>query len=424
VIIILICTFFLLLFLGVPMAFSVGISAFCAIYFGSEIPSVMIVQQIYSGLDSFSLMAVPLFILTGQLMNKGGITKRIINFSKIFVGHIRGGLSHVNVIASMIFAGISGSSTADAAGIGAILIPAMIEEGYEEDWAVCITAASSTVGPIIPPSVLMIVYGCMTQLSIGKLFIAGLIPGIMVGLVLILAGYILAIVRKRKGGDFNLTIKEILIAVKESWPTLLTPLIIIIGITGGIFTATEAGCIATVYALIIGIIYKEINVKNFIQILYDTAKNTTVILFLIACATTFGWVISYADIPAKIVTFLLSLNLSPSLNMLFVIILMLIIGLFIDGMAAILVFVPVLFPLGNMLGFDPYHFATVLVVCIMIGAVTPPVGILLYISCGINKISIRKVTPLIWWFVLALICVLLLIAFIPPLVTFLPNLFF
>jgi C4-dicarboxylate transporter DctM subunit len=283
-------SFVVFLFLGVPVAIGMGVSGLLSfIFFKSSIPLVVIVQKIYNQLDLFSLMAVPLFILTGQLMNTGGITRKIINFSKIFVGRIPGGLSHVNVIASMLFAGVSGSSTADAAGIGAILIPAMIEDGYEEDWAVCVTAASSTIGPIIPPSILMIVYGSMTHLSIGRLFLCGLIPGILIGVGQLIIGYVLALKRKREKVDFQMSVSEILRSIKECWPTLLAPLIIIVGITGGVFTPTEAGVVAVIYMLIVGLVSKELNYRKLVTVLWETAKSTGVILFIIGCASIFGF---------------------------------------------------------------------------------------------------------------------------------------
>ena len=417
---ILLISFVILLVLGVPIAFAAGVSSILAILFASDLPTILVVQRIYNNLDSFPLMAVPLFILTGQLMNTGGITRRIIDFAKIFVGNIRGGLSHVNVIASMVFAGISGSATADTAGIGAILIPSMIDEGYEEDWAVGITAASSTVGPIIPPSVLMIVYAAITQLSVGRLFLAGLFPGVLIGLSLLVVGYILAVRRHRKQSDYKLTRADMLHSLSASWPTLLAPLIIIGGVTLGIFTATEAGAVAALYALILGVVYRELTFKGFLKTLLETAKHTTIVLFLIACAATFGWVLAHQNVPQNLMGFITSLTSNNGLILLMIMILVLITGTFVDGMAIILVFAPVLFPLTTSLGFDPYHFAAVFIVAVMIGGITPPVGILLYISCSVGNVSIRKTTPLIWVFILTMIITLMLVAYIPILSTYLP----
>jgi len=415
-------SFLTLLFLGVPMAFSAGFSSLIAFILKSPLPPVIVIQKIYNQLDSFSLMAVPLFVLTGQLMTSGGITRRIINFSRIFVGKIPGSLSHVNVLTSMLFAGISGSATADTAGVGSILIPAMLEEGYEEDWAVGITAASSTIGPIIPPSVLMIVYGAITQLSIGRLFLAGLIPGILVGISLLVVGYILAKRRRKERPAFHITPNEAWIAFQDCWPTLLTPVIIIVGITGGVFTPTEAGVVSALYAFALGIIYGELSVKRIIDTLWVTAKSTIIVLFIIGCAAPFGWVLTHENVPVYIVDFLTSLSSHPAMMMLFTIVIMLISGLFIDGLAAMLIFVPVLFPVANQLGIDPYHFAVVIIVAIEIGGITPPVGILLYIACGVNNIPVRNVSPLIWVFVFALVVVLFLVAYIPLLATFVPDL--
>jgi C4-dicarboxylate transporter DctM subunit len=406
--------------LGVPVAFATGVSAVLAVLLASELPLVLIVQRIYNSLDSFPIMAVPLFILTGQLMNSGGITRKIINFGKIFVSRMPGGLSHVNVITSMVFAGISGSATADAAGIGAILIPSMIDEGYEEDWAIGITAASSAIGPIIPPSVLMIVYSAITQLSVGRLFLAGMFPGILIGIVLIVSGYILAKKRHRKKSDFHMTFPEMLTALKESWPTLFAPILIIGGITIGIFTATEAGAVAAAYALILGIIYGELTAKRLFETMLNTAKSTTVVLFLIACASTFGWALAHQNVPQDLIGLITSISANKTLILLMIIVLILIVGTLVDGMAIILVFAPVLFPLTSALGFDPYHFAAVFVVAVMIGGVTPPVGILLYIACSVGKVPIRRTMPLIWYFVGAMVLTLLLVAFIPALSTFLP----
>ena len=417
---VLMASFLILLLLQVPIAFAAGISSMLAIVLASDLPTMLVLQRIYNTLDSFPLMAVPLFILTGQLMNTGGITRRIINFAKIFVGGIRGGLSHVNVIASMVFAGISGSATADTAGIGAILIPSMVKEGYEEDWAVGITAASSTIGPIIPPSVLMIVYGAITQLSVGRLFLAGLFPGVIIGLSLLVLGYILAVRRHRTKSDFRISRSEALVALGQSWPTLLAPLIIIGGVTMGVFTATEAGAVAAFYALLLGVAYRELTWKSFLKTLSETAKHTTIVLFLIACAATFGWVLAHQNVPQNLMAFITSLTSNNALILLMIMTLVLITGTFVDGMAIILVFAPVLFPLTTALGFDPYHFAAVFIVAVMIGGITPPVGILLYISCSVGGVPVRKVSPLIWVFIATMLVTLLLVAYIPVLSTYLP----
>ena len=419
----LVISFIVLLFMGVPLALSVGFSSLVSLLLFSDMPSVMVVLRMYNQLDSFTLMAIPLFILTGQLMNTGGITRRIIKLADVFVGHIRGGLSHVNVLASMLFAGISGSATADAAGIGSILIPAMQEDGYEDDWAVGITAASSTIGPIIPPSILMIVYAAMTQLSVGKLFLAGLIPGILIGVSLLAAGYILAVKRNYKRKRKMSTLKEIGSALKEGWPPLMAPVIIIGGITGGVFTATEAGVVAAIYSLVLGLIYKELKFESLLDVFAKAVKSTAVVMFIFACAGTFGAILAIEQVPIKLAGFLTGLSLPPHIILDLVIVLMLIIGLLLDATSALIIFVPMLFPIGTVFGFGTYHFATIVVVSLLIGGITPPVGVLLYISCSVSNVPVKKVTRLVWFFVLFMVAMVFLIAYVPALVNFLPDRF-
>jgi tripartite ATP-independent transporter DctM subunit len=404
---------------GMPIAFTMGFSALAALALGGNIPLTVVPQRIVVALDSFALMAVPLFILAGQLMNYGGITKRIIGFSNALVGHIRGGLSHVNVVASMIFAGVSGSSTADAAGIGSVLVPAMIKEGYDEDWAIDITAASSTIGPIIPPSILMVIYGSITQLSIGRLFLAGLIPGVAIGLALILVGYVLAVARhqqKRRRSSY----RELWTTFVDAIPALMAPFIILFGITSGVFTATEAGVVAALYALAIGVYYREITWHNLYETLLKVAKNTTVVLFIIACASSFGWILAREQLPQIITATLISITQEPTILLLLIILVILLIGLFVEGLAAMMIFVPILVPVANSIGYDPMHFAIIMIICIQIGAITPPVGMLLFVTCSASGLSMGKVGSLIWLFVGGLLTVLLLIVFIPEIATFLP----
>jgi tripartite ATP-independent transporter DctM subunit len=417
----LLISFAVFLLLGVPVAFAMGLSALTALLLAGQISLMLIPQRLVVALDSFSLMAVPLFILAGQLMNTGGITVRIIRFSEILVGHIRGGLSHVNVMASMIFSGVSGSATADAAGIGAVLIPSMVKKGYDEDWAVSITASSSTIGPIIPPSILMVIYGSMTRLSIGKLFLSGLIPGLLVGLSLMVMGYILA-VRRKQSSQPRSSLAEAWRAFKDAFLPLLAPVIILVGITGGIFTATEAGVIAAVYALFLGVLYKEITLANLGKTLLTAAYNTTVILLIIACASSFGWILAREQFPMLMVNLLTTLSADPTVALILIIILMLIVGLFIEGLAALMIFVPVLVPVAQSFGFDPIFFALIMVLCIQIGAVTPPVGMLLFVSCSAGGVPLKRVGNLIWFFILGLLGVLALVVIFPALVTYLPGL--
>ena len=268
----------------------------------------------------------------------------------------------------------------------------------------------------------MIIYGSMTHLSVGRLFLCGLVPGVLIGLSQIVIGYVLAIKRKRPKEDFHMTGREILKAVKECWPTLLAPLIIIFGITGGVFSPTEAGMVAALYMFIVGIATKELTFKKIMDVLWETAKNTGMILFIIGCASIFGWVLAYEKVPDDILGVMMKISMNPQVIISMTIVILLIAGLFLDGIAAMLIFVPVLFPLTQLVGIDPYHLAILVVVALVIGGITPPMGILLYITCAVGNVSITKITPLIWVFVLAMVVVLLLIAFIPELVLFIPTL--
>lgn len=413
--------FIILLVVGIPVAVAMALSAIGTLALSGQAHLlVTIPQRMVNALDSFPLMAVPLFILTGQLMNTSGITRRILDLAGTVVGHIRGGLSHVNVLTSMLFAGISGSATADASGIGAVLIPGMTDEGYEEDWAVGITAASSAIGPIIPPSILMVIYGFMTQLSIGRLFLAGIVPGILIGVFLIAAGYVLA-VRRGHSPRPRATMAAFSKAVLRGWAPLLTPVIIIVGVVGGVFTATEAGVIAVAYAIVLGLFFRELTLKGIVDALVSAGKNTASVLFIVACATPFGFILSREQMPRHLTALMTGMSSEPALILALIILLLLLIGLVIDGMVALLVFVPVFFPLASAIGLDPYHFATVMVTCIMIGGVTPPVGILLYVACSVSGIPVHRVTRLVWYFVAFMVAVVFLIAYVPSLVTFIPD---
>ena len=420
---ILLITFIILLFLGVPLFICMGFSSLLAIIISQEIPIVIVIQRMFANLNSFTFLAIPLFILAGQLMCSGGITKRLIKLADCFVGHIRGGLSHINVVASIFFAGISGSAMADVASIGSILIPSMLEEGYDGDWAASITAASAAIGVIIPPSILMIIYGIMTDLSIGKLFLGGIIPGLLIGLSQIITGYILAIKRGKKPTRKITTIKEMVNTIKIGWAPLLTPLIILGGITSGVFTATEAGAIAAAYVFILSIIYKQLTLKSFFNVLYNTAKSTTIVMLIIACAGAFGAVITLGQVPDKITKLILSISSDPNIILILIIISLVISGFFITATTAIIIYIPYLMPIADYYGFDPYHFAILVIITTIIGGITPPVGGLLYLACSIGNISVKKAFGLALIFAISMLAVVFLLAFVPTIVTFLPDTF-
>jgi len=389
---------------------------------GSDITLQVIPQMMITTFDSFVLLAIPLFMLAGQLMNSGGITDKIFSFANKLIGHMKGGLSHVNVVASMIFAGMSGSAVADAAGLGQIEIKAMVEEGFDPDFSAAITAASSTIGPIIPPSIPFVIYGSMTGTSIGALFVAGAIPGLLMGLSLMFICYIIS-VKRGYPSHKRASIKEIAISFIKAVPSLLTPIIIIGGILFGVFTPTEAAAVAVVYALILGIlIYKEIKLRDLLGILLDVGKNTASIMFIVSTATVFGWILTYQGIPQRLAVLLLSITQNIYLILLIINLLLLLVGCFMETIAAQLVLIPVLVPIIDILGIDRLQFGVIITLNLMIGLITPPVGVCLYVVSNIAKIPFERVVKATLPFILVLIIVLMLITYVPGISTFLPKL--
>lgn len=418
----LILLFLVLLLIGMPVAFAMAISGAIIIIGLENVNPVIVPQRMFMSLNSFPFLAIPFFILTGELMNTGGITKRIIKFSSVLVGHLPGNLAHINVLTNMIMAGFSGSATADAVAIGSIMIPAMKEESYPPEFSAGLTAAASCIGPIIPPSVTMVLYGGITGLSVGAMFLGGIIPGIVIGLFLMALVAYYAKKNQWPKGEKS-TFKKIYKAFFEVFWALLAPIIIVGGIVTGMTTATEAGVIAAVYAFFVGtFIYKEISISQIPDILIKASINTAVPMIIIAGASLFGWVLARQNFASAITNSLLSITNNPEIIFLLIIGLLFLIGMFVEGTAALLIFVPILFPLGNQLGYDPIHFALAIIITILIGTVTPPVGLQLYIAASIADVPISKVV--IWPFVAVMMCVVLLIVYFPTLVTYLPTLFF
>ncbi len=417
-----IIVFIILLFSGMPVAFAMAISGTLAVIGLGEVSPLLIPQRLFMSLNSFPLLAVPFFILAGELMNAGGITRRVVNFSKVLIGHLPGSLAQVNVVSNIIMAGFSGSATADAVAIGSIMIPAMKKDGYPPGFAAGLTASAACIGPIIPPSLVMVIYGAITGLSIGKMFIGGLIPGLAIGFGLMILVSLYARKYKWPCGEKPKMFK-VVSAFMGAFLALLAPVIILGGIITGITTATEAGVIAAVYALIIGLfIYKEITFKQIPKILVNAAINTAVPVIIISCSSIFGWVLARQNFASSVSNVLFGITTNTYILYFLIISILLIVGLFVEGMAAMLIFVPVLFPLGAQLGYDPIHFALVIIITILIGTITPPVGLQLYVASSIAKVSISKV--FIWPFVAVMVAVLLLITYVPSLVTYLPSLIF
>jgi len=419
---VLVISLFFFLMAGSPLAVVLGLSSLLALVYQGTVPLSVVTQRMFVAVDSFALIAIPLFILAGEMMNTGGITARLVTFADRIVGHITGGLSHVTVVTNMIMAGISGSAAADAAATGSLLIPSMIKRGYSKAFAGAISAAASTIGPIIPPSIPMVVYGSIANVSIGRLFLGGLIPGVIMGFFLMGVAYVIS---KRRGypREERSPLGEIVKSFLASFWAMLMPLIILGGILGGIFTPTEAAAVAVVYAYVVGaFVYRELKMSDLPRIFMNSAVSTAIVMLIIATANLLGWVLSYARIPEAMTDFFLSISSEPWVIFLLINIVLLILGCFMNPTAIIIVMVPFFMPLIEKVGINPIHFGLILTVNTAIGQLTPPVGVCMYISCGIAKITISEFTRECMIFILALVVVLLLITYLPGLVLFLPNL--
>ncbi|KAA0566503.1 TRAP transporter large permease [Bacillus sp. CH30_1T] len=419
---ILFISFLILIFISVPIAFSLGISSIIYLLI-ADIPLSIVPQKMFAGLNSFVLLCIPGFILAGNLMNAGGITERIIGFTNNFVGHIRGGLGLANVGSSMGFAGISGTAVADTASIGAVMIPAMKKEGYDADFSAAVTSSSSTVGPIIPPSLPMIIVGTLASVSIGDLFLAGAVPGVLLGLSLMLVTYVISVKRKYPKGERQ-PIGVIAKSFTGAFWALLMTFVILFGILGGYFTPTEASIVAVVYALVVGMfVYKELKLKDLPKILLDSMVSTASIMFLVGFANLFGWILVSEQIPVLVADGILGISDNPIVVILLINLLLLFVGTFMETIAALVILFPVLLPVASSVGMDPVHFGVMMVLNLVIGLSTPPVGVCLFVASSIGKVSIGKTSKALLPFLGASLVVLLLVAFIPEITLFLPGLF-
>lgn len=415
-------SFALLLIIGVPISFALGIAAVIALAIGTATPLVIGVQMMFSAVDSFPMMAIPFFLLAGNVMSKGGISRRLINFASVVVGRFTGGLSLVAIFASMFFAAISGSSPATTAAIGSIMVPEMEKNGYDKDFSSAVVAAAGTVGVIIPPSIPMVLYAVIAGVSIGEMFLSGFGPGILMGLVMMFISHSIS---KKKGykGDDSVATKQIFRILLDSFWALLMPAIILGGIYGGIFTPTEAAAVAVVYGLIVGFfIYKELKIADLPDILFDSAVGTATIMLLIATANLFGWILVSQQIPQRIAAGMLGVTSNPYILLLIFNVILLIVGTFLNTTAAVVLLTPILVPVLTSVGIDPVFAGIVMIVNLAVGMITPPVGLCLFVGCNIGGISIEQMTKSIMPFLLGLIATILMITYIPWIITFLPSL--
>jgi tripartite ATP-independent transporter DctM subunit len=411
---------FLLIMIGVPIGFSMAIiaSGFLILHHGVLLS---IPQRILSGPDSIPILAIPFFVFAGLLMNVSGITERIYRFALALVGHVRGSLGHVNVIASMIFAGMSGSGAAEAAGLGVIEMKALREAGFDDDFNVGVVLSGATIGPIIPPSIPFVLYGTLASASVGALFAGGFIPGILMGASLSAMVYIIA--RKRNYPVYKrATLKEVGWSFLGALWALLTPLMILSGIFFGIVTPTEAAIGTVAYALFLGtVVYRKLTWKILRETLLDTIETTAVVILIISCANLFAWMLTREQLPQMIASSLFAISRNPVVVLFLINIFLLIVGCFMEGLAAMIILVPILLPVLKELGIHPVHFGVVMTLNLTIGALTPPVGTYLYIMTRVAKMSFEDVVKAVLPWCVPLVIVLMLISFFPELVLWLPR---
>lgn len=419
---ILIIVLFLAIFLAVPVSFSIGLSSLIVL-FSDPSPALtpwIFVQRTYYGMDSLTILAIPLFLMTAEIMNEAGITDRLIKTCYALVGHIRGGLSHVNVLVSMVFAGISGSSTADTAGIGKILIPAMVNKGYSPEYSIVITAASSTLGQIIPPSIIAVIYASTVGVSVGAVFLAGAIPGILIGL----SQMVLTAIYARKY-DFpreeKMPFKEAFRVVLTTLPALFTPLIIIGGIVGGLFTPTEAAVIAATWALFISIFYGTMTPEKMWKILKNTVENSAATILCIGVATVFSYILSFYRVPELIGNFVISVSSNRGFFMLITFAIFAIAGCFMDATPCIIMLAPIIAPIGIAVGVNPVHLGCIIVVTLALGLITPPYGLCLLLACQIGETPLNKVIKTMLVFIIVMVCIIIFCAFAEDLLLWLPR---
>ena len=416
-------TFVVFLFTNVPIAISLGFSALICIMAVGKLPPSLVPQLVYAASDSYSLIAIPFFMLAGSLMETGGLSKRLINFANECVGSVSGGLGVVAIVTSMFFAAISGSGPATVAALGGILIPAMVEAGYDRSYSAALMATAGAIGIIILPSIPMIVYAVQAEVSVGNMFMGGIVPGILFGGLLIVLNFIISKKRGYGGRQEKSTWATKWAAFKDAFLALLMPVIILGGIYGGIFTPTEAAGVSVIYGFIVGTcLYRELKLKDVPKMLVKAGVGSATVMFIIMGASAFSYIVVSQGVPAKIVDAVMAATQSKFLILLFINIILLIAGCFLDASSAIIVLVPLLLPLATSVGVNPLHFGIIMVVNLAIGLITPPVGLDLFVACNIARINISDIVKALWTLLLATLIALMLITYIPEISLILPRL--
>jgi tripartite ATP-independent transporter DctM subunit len=406
--------------LGMPIAYCMGLAAIVTILLDGELPVLLLAQQFYDALDNFSLLAVPLFILAGELMSVAGITERLVAMSRALIGHVRGGLAQANILTNMFMGAISGSALADLAAIGSMLIPAMKREGYKAGFAVAVTACAAMMAPIIPPSIIAVIYGSVTGVSIGALFLGGVVPGLLAGLAMMIITWYLA---PRAGArpSPRASAREVAASTGRALPALVMPAIIIGGILSGAFTPTEAGAVAALYALAFGLLARRHTLASLYRNFSAAAEVTASALITLGGAALFSWVLSRAGTGQLALQAMLSVTDSPGLAMLLLIAFFFLLGTFLEPVPALIIVVPIMAPLIGHLGYDPVHFGIVTIMLLVIGSVTPPVGVLAMVACRIAGIRYNAALRMLFPYIAAWMAVIVLIAYVPELVLWLPR---
>jgi tripartite ATP-independent transporter DctM subunit len=416
--------FFLLLLTGTPIAFCLGITA-VLVFLKMDAPMLMqiVPLKFFSGIDMFALMAMPLFMLAGEIMNRIQVTHRLVDLANVLIGNIRGALAHVNIVVSILFAGLTGAAVADTAALGTMLIPAMEKDGYPRSFAAAVTAASSIIGPIIPPSIIMVIYGSMMNVSIAGLFAAGIVPGLLVGVSLMLLSARISSKRGYPKGARRATLKEVGVAFRKAFIPLLTPIIILGGILTGIFTPTEAAAVAVFYAMLIGFfVYRNLSLRDIPSVLFEMVRNSGSVFVILSAASILGWVLASEQVPEMVGEMILSISSNKYTALLIINLILLVIGMFMDMTAVVIILGPILHPLAVSLGIHPLHFGIIMIVNVNIALMTPPLGACLFVACSISRISLEAISREILPFIAAEAVVLILVTYNPAVSMTIPRL--